>query len=343
MNSSWTLLIILVVRYVISNLKETTYRTSRNRRQLMQFIYPQSFQFPLVVPRILNKPPIQPGQNLPIIPPVHAVPVQAQSRSYSLGCNNVQRYSAWHAPLTPTLYIVNGRVTLPHSYPYMAAIYLSSKPFCGGTLVSRRHVLTAAHCVAGLSSSQGIRLRVRLGEHDLRSNSESGVVERRVARIYSHSNFKKSPHFWNDIAILKLDRSVDYSSSIQPVCLDWSQADLSGLPATTIGWGRTSDGGPQSRLLREVEVQIWTQSSCKATYRSVATVRDEMVCASRPGKDSCTGDSGGPLLMCGQGKGCQQVGVASWGIGCAVSKYPGVYTRVAKYYQWIQNVVRNDK
>ena len=306
---------------------------NQGQAHLLQLLYPGTLQIPLISPRILTGPVFP----QPHVLPERSLPTLVQPRSYSLGCNSIKQYS-----LTPMYYIVNGRVVLPNSYPYMAAIYLNGKVFCGGSLITPRHVLTAAHCVAKLSASQARGLSVRLGEHDIRSDRERGVVKRRVSRIYSHLQFKTSPYFWNDIAILKLDREVQYSLTIQPVCLSWSQEDMAGLPATALGWGRTKEGGAQSRLLREVEVDIWKQSSCKATYSKVATVRDEMMCASRPGKDSCTGDSGGPLLVCGQGQGCVQVGVASWGIGCAERKYPGVYTRVATFYTWIKNVIEND-
>ena len=105
-----------------------------------------------------------------------------------------------------------------------------------------------------------------------------------------------------------------------------------------LGWGRTRDGGPRASGLRGVEVDIWSAGQCRAAYSGVAQVRREMVCAGRLGRDSCTGDSGGPLVLCSQG--CVLVGVASWGVGCAESKYPGVYTRLDKFTSWITDMVR---
>ena len=105
-----------------------------------------------------------------------------------------------------------------------------------------------------------------------------------------------------------------------------------------LGWGRTRDGGPRASGLRGVEVDIWSAGQCRAAYSGVAQVRREMVCAGRLGRDSCTGDSGGPLVLCSQG--CVLVGVARWGVGCADSRYPGVYTRLDKFTSWITDMVR---
>ena len=114
------------------------------------------------------------------------------------------------SPSTPSSYIVNGQVVRPHSHPYVAALTLGSKHFCGGSLVTPRHVITAAHCVAGLRYSQTKQLRVHLGRHDVFSDKDYGVVVRKVSEIYTHSNFKPSPHFWNDISVLRLKTDVAY-------------------------------------------------------------------------------------------------------------------------------------
>ena len=83
---------------------------------------------------------------------------------------------------------------------------------------------------------------------------------------------------------------------------------------------------------------VWSAGLCRAASSGVAEVRSEMVCAGRLGRDSCTGDSGGPLVLCRRG--CVLVGVASWGVGCAESRYPGVYTRIDKFTSWITNMVK---
>ena len=110
----------------------------------------------------------------------------------------------------PTPYIVNGHIVRQNSHPYMAGLFLNDKHFCGGSLITARHVVTAAHCVAGLSSSRQRRLRVKLGRHDVLTSSEPGEQVRRVSAIYTHTGFKPAPQFWNDIAVLKLESDVPY-------------------------------------------------------------------------------------------------------------------------------------
>ena len=88
------------------------------------------------------------------------------------------------------------------------------------------------------------------------------------------------------------------------------------------------------------QVDVWAQGTCQRTYQGVAEVRPEMMCASKLNKDSCSGDSGGPLVLCHSDVSCTLVGVASWGVGCADNKYPGVYTRIGNFAQWITDIVQ---
>ena len=131
--------------------------------------------------------------------------------------------------------------------------------------------------------------------------------------------------------------TAQFSDNIQPICINGPGSDLTGASVLVLGWGRTRDGGPRASGLRGVEVDVWSAGLCRAAYSGVAEVRSEMVCAGRLGRDSCTGDSGGPLVLCRRG--CVLVGVASWGVGCAESRYPGVYTRIDKFTSWITNMV----
>ena len=129
------------------------------------------------------------------------------------------------------------------------------------------------------------------------------------------------------------------SDKIQPICINGPDGpDLTGASVLVLGWGRTRDGGPRASGLRGVEVDVWSPGICRSAYSGVTQVRGEMMCAARLGRDSCTGDSGGPLVLCSHQ--CVLVGVASWGVGCAETKYPGVYTRLDKFTSWITNIVR---
>ncbi|ROT77357.1 putative trypsin-1-like [Penaeus vannamei] len=108
-----------------------------------------------------------------------------------------------------------------------------------------------------------------------------------------------------------------------------------GKTATATGWGTTSSGGSSSDTLREVDVTVLSNTACQSgSYGSA--IKDTMLCAGSTGKDSCQGDSGGPLVFKDGGGNYDQIGVVSWGYGCGARGYPGVYTRVNSYLDWIR-------
>jgi len=240
----------------------------------------------------------------------------------------------------PFFYIVNGYEAIPHEYPFMAALMNRKRQFCGGSLIDENHILTAAHCVAHLSKNDVQHLRVRLGDHNIRSSSEAKHVEKRVKRVIRHIGFSSST-LHNDVAILTLEEKVAYSDTIQPICLASGRHLYDKSRVTVAGWGTLTEGGSQPSNLMKVVVQVWSNEDCKASYGSAAPggIKKHMLCASLPHQDSCSGDSGGPLFDCPVGGSCTQVGIVSWGIGCAKARYPGVYTRVTEMEGWIHRII----
>merc|ERR1712172_427605 len=105
------------------------------------------------------------------------------------------------------------------------------------------------------------------------------------------------------------------------------------LPATVTGWGTLSSGGSQPTVLQEVDVTVTTNTACKNAYGS-SMITANMICAADSGKDSCQGDSGGPMIAEENGRQAL-IGVVSWGYGCAMEAYPGVYARVTEKMDWI--------
>ena len=213
-------------------------------------------------------------------------------RSYQHSCvwagSRYSRSSLLAPPVSPgpaSTYIVNGAVVRAHSHPYMAALYVGEKHFCGGSLISPRHVLTAAHCVAGLSPGQASKLVVRLGRHHVHQ-SQAGDVSRRVVRTLIHPEFQPAPRFYNDIAVLRLSQEVPLSSTVQPICLPspgGGRGSLAGETGLVLGWGRTREGGPRSQLLRAVDVTVWPEQVCRQAYRGIANILPGMICASKAG------------------------------------------------------------
>jgi secreted trypsin-like serine protease len=231
--------------------------------------------------------------------------------------------------------IVGGRPAPPNKYPWMAALFFrdcspSVCQFCGGALVRKNWVLTAAHCAAAVGDNTPID--VFLGATQL-----SGQGERiRVAELIVHEEFDPGT-LDNDLALLRLE-----SNSSQPtvkIVEPGDPEDLTspGKRATVIGWGATSEGGVSSQVLLEVDVPIVSNAEANAAYNPLgSTVTENMIAAGLPqgGKDACQGDSGGPFLV----KSPQDftlAGATSWGIGCARPGLPGIYTRLSRYGDWL--------
>ncbi|XP_064110683.1 proclotting enzyme-like isoform X2 [Macrobrachium nipponense] len=235
----------------------------------------------------------------------------------------------------PPTRIVGGQPADPQEWPWMAALLRNgATQYCGGALITDRHILTAAHCVDGFDQAT---IKVRLGEYTFGQTGDARHVDFNVAAIRMHESYDRNTYI-NDIAIMTLDRTTDFNADIWPVCLPDGDESYVGQIATVTGWGTIYYGGPVATTLQEVTVPIWTNADCDAAYSQ--DIIDNQLCAGvrEGGKDSCQGDSGGPLLLRqGNENRWAVIGVVSWGIRCAEPENPGVYTRVSKYKTWIRN------
>jgi trypsin len=190
-------------------------------------------------------------------------------------------------------------------------------------------VLSAAHCAdVGIPNYDAV-----IGRHD---HDETDGDQVDVVRQYIHPNYSESTTNY-DIMVVKLSRPT--SANVANVKLNSSNSIPStGEAVTVVGWGVTELGSTSDEL-NEVEVSVVSQASCRSSYGS-NLITDEMLCAADPNEDSCQGDSGGPLFLKGaNAESDVQVGVVSWGYGCADAYYPGVYARVSSAYDWIRDRV----
>ena len=229
--------------------------------------------------------------------------------------------------------IVGGsEVTPPHALPWQVGLtrpkYGPGFVFCGGSVVNSRFVVTAAHCTDGL---RPVNITVALGLH--RVGDTEGVQLIPVLAIHQHSEYNVAAAFDNDISLLELADDIAFSDSVRPVCLPRGGDLYADAPALVSGWGTLSSGGRQPDVLHSVAVQTLTNARCGTAY-GTSSITENMLCAAGSGKDSCQGDSGGPLVSMAGGR-ATQIGVVSFGRGCADPDYPGVYVRVMKLLEWI--------
>ncbi|CAH2095592.1 unnamed protein product [Euphydryas editha] len=240
--------------------------------------------------------------------------------------------------------IVGGTEAKSGAWPWMAAIYLHGTKrrefWCGGTLVGKRHVLTAAHCTRDSKQRPfpARQFSVRLGDVDLsRDDEPSRPVTLRVAAVRAHDQFSRVGYY-NDIAVLILAENVQKSKYVIPICLprgELSRKQFDGSVATVVGWGTTRYAGSESSRQLEARLPVWRNEDCDRAYFQPIT--DSFLCAGYPrgGVDACQGDSGGPLMLQANGR-WTQIGVVSFGNKCGEPGYPGVYTRVTHYLSWLQ-------
>ncbi|XP_067630323.1 uncharacterized protein [Eurosta solidaginis] len=228
------------------------------------------------------------------------------------------------------------------SFPWQAYIRIGSSR-CGGSLVSRRHVVTAGHCVARATPRQ---VHVTLGDYVINSAVEPlPAYTFGVRRIDVHPYFKFTPQADRfDVSVLTLERAVHFMPHIAPVCLPEKNEDFLGKFGWAAGWGALNPGSRlRPKTLQAVDVPVIENRICERWHRQNGinvVIYPEMMCAGyrNGGKDSCQGDSGGPLMHEKSGR-WYLIGVVSAGYSCASRGQPGIYHRVPYTVDWISYVI----
>ena len=250
--------------------------------------------------------------------------------------------------------IFNGRESRGY-FPFMVALVTKNDAthFCGGVLITRRHVLTAAHC---FNTIYWRDVDVRVGQDDLTEKELPGT-EANIRSVKIHERYSKngktrlSP--LNDIAIITLDRRIT-RKNIVPICLPKQTKDVSktGTRGIVAGWGTIYKGHGESASVNKLQytrIPTMSHDKCQKLYlrqasEDVVDITSDMVCGGSEYTDACRGDSGGPLMYKTDwtGNRFEVWGLVSFGpTGCANKNLPGVYTRVDKYLNWIKRNTEN--
>ncbi|XP_055610821.1 trypsin-7-like [Uranotaenia lowii] len=233
-------------------------------------------------------------------------------------------------PVNPRARIINGTDASIEDFPFMISLrsYTGSHS-CGGSIVSKKWIMTAAHCVN--NSTTPFLQTIQVGRSNISKPEDSSVYK--ISKVIIHPGYSPENSYVNDIAVFQLVGELEFSDYVQPVQLPEAcfevDADDSGV--TLIGWGLTDDGVVPSTL-QKVNYYVVPNYECNDIHSS-ATIHSSQICAAYPGggKGQCSGDSGGPLLH-----NDVQVGVVSWSIKpCTVAPYPGVLTKVSHHLPFI--------
>lgn len=254
--------------------------------------------------------------------------------------------------------IYGGQFTDLDEFPWMALMGYRPRnngPLtyqCGGVLINHRYVLTAAHCLTGaIEKDVGTLASVRLGEYDTQNDVDcidnvcaDPPQEIPVQQTFPHSGYiDRNKNRKDDIGLVRLARRATYSYYVQPICLVDTSARLDvGNDVYVAGWGKTLNGR-NSPIKLKLGLPVFNKNQCVSKYKTLgADLTDKQICAGGVfAEDACRGDSGGPLMRKRSDGVWETVAVVSFGYGCGRDGWPGVYTSVASYADWIESTLRS--
>ena len=237
--------------------------------------------------------------------------------------------------------IVGGKEVTPHSLPYQVSIQSTSgSHFCGGSIIADNLILTAAHCMEGVDGNKP-NMQVRVGAHSLTDGSGQVI---QVATTYTNQEY---PKLSKDLAVLKLAEKITDKNAKAITLADdafFTKNIKVGTSLKVSGWGTLTSGGAMPDKLMAVDVPYVSNDVCNNPAAYNGQIQATEICAGEKsgGKDSCQGDSGGPLVM-KDGDKFVQVGVVSWGDGCAMADKYGVYANIASLRAWIDSAVAGNE
>ncbi|XP_021967093.1 fibrinolytic enzyme, isozyme C [Folsomia candida] len=243
-------------------------------------------------------------------------------------------------PAESNLLIVGGSEATPHEFPWLASLHWQEGQFCSGVIVSPTAVLTTASCASLITSWY---LDIYAGLHRLSENTTVGVQKRNPTIIQPHPSYPSgTTGRGSDIAILKIANTApfifdEYVSAIGLPAV--GETFPNGTLGVIAGWGSAAEETVTLQdVLSKSEVQILSDEQCLAAYEVGSPgefTGESMLCAGGGNRDFCNGDVGTPLVVWDDAGAPKVVGLAAWGQGCGNPFFPGVYTEISAYLDFI--------
>lgn len=235
--------------------------------------------------------------------------------------------------------VINGKRAKEGMFPWMVRLSVHQEPgsdegTCGGTIITRWHILTAAHCVFSKGHLHH-KMKALYGSVQTSSPTTQTAI---VQAVTVHKDFSEKT-FQNDIAIIKVAKPFQFSMKVRPICLNLDDTDLTGREVVVAGWGIQKPKTQPSDKLRYTKLKVLSHSECRERLKTYEYDEEIMICAFQEDTDACQGDSGSGVTF-SNNTNTIQAAIVSHGVGC--TQVPGVYVPVHVYRDWILNTIKDD-
>ncbi|NP_001038986.1 serine protease 38 precursor [Mus musculus] len=230
--------------------------------------------------------------------------------------------------------LLGGEFARDRKWPWQVSLHYSGFHICGGSILSAYWVLSAAHCFDRGKKLETYDIYVGITNLE-KANRHTQWFE--IYQVIIHPTFQMYHPIGGDVALVQLKSAIVFSDFVLPICLPPSDLYLINLSCWTTGWGMISPQGETGNELLEAQLPLIPRFQCQLLYGLSSYLLPEMLCAAdiKTMKNVCEGDSGSPLV-CKQNQTWLQIGIVSWGRGCAQPLYPGVFANVSYFLSWIR-------